>query len=320
MTDFDLYGALGLAPSASSEELRKAYRKLARELHPDRNPGDKAAEERFKRVSYAYNVLADAKKRSLYDEFGHIGLREGFDPDVARRVSAARAGGAGGRDFASAFQDLLRGARAGGGAEGFGSIEDLLRGAMGGQGSGYRAGSARMPIPDVEAQLAVSLEEAAAGGERTLQLQLEGEPKPMRVRFPPGIRDGDRLRLRGQGLSRGKGQGDLVVQIALQPHARFHLVDSDLHLRADITALQAYAGGRLAVRSLGGEELQVRIPAGSASGSTLRVRGKGFPKRSGGAGNLMVELRVTLPPAGNDEVKALLTQLEAHYGEVAQAS
>src|SRR5690606_1832156 len=209
----DLYAILGVPKTASTDEIKKAFRKLAAKLHPDKNPGDKTAEARFKEVNRAYEVLGDPKKRALYDEFGEAALREGFDPEQARQYKrwaeqasqGFRGGGAqGGIPFD--FEDLFGGR---GGFGGVGSvIEDLLGGRVGGR---RRAGP--MPGRDIESEITIDFVEAVRG--TTLTLQLPGNSEPVTVRIPPGADEGSRVRIRGQGAKSPTGgpPGDLILTV-----------------------------------------------------------------------------------------------------------
>ena len=219
----DLYGLLGVPKSADDATIKKAYRRLAKDLHPDKNPNNAKAEARFKQVNHAFDTLSDAQKRKLYDEFGEEGLREGFDPEKARAYS----------------QWQSRGARGGAGpfGGGFGpgvSIEDLFGGAAGGDPFSRRRGPARgqnyeqeITIPFVQAVRGATLELRSAGG------------TPVQVRIPPGADEGSRLRLAGQGgpSPNGGPAGDLTLVIHVEPHALFRREGDDLKLELPITCL-----------------------------------------------------------------------------------
>jgi DnaJ-class molecular chaperone len=331
MADRDLYQALGVARSAKADEIKKAYRKLARELHPDRNPGNKEAEERFKTVSFAYEVLSDADKRALYDEFGENGLREGFNAEAARQykqyASGGGGGGAGGEHghWGSAFEELFRNARAGGGTgggpggQGFAfNIEDLIGGAGGGGVDdifgGSRGPRRRAKPADVEAQMRVSFVDALRGGERELVLgDGRGGMRTIKARFPAGVRDGGKLRLRGQGtpVPNRAEAGDLVLVIEVEAHPVFRRDGDDLLVDLPITPKEALLGGRVSVPVLDGE-VQLKIPPGSQSGQTLRVRGKGapIPGKKDERGDLRTRLLVMLPSTVDAETEKLVEALE----------
>lgn len=301
MADRDFYRALGVSRSASPEEIKKSYRKLARDLHPDRNPGDAAAEERFKTVAEAYGVLSDAKKKALYDEFGEVGLRDGFDADMARRVGAA--GPSGGFESPGGFDPFGRG---------FGfDVEEVLRQAR-------ARGTARGPrARDVEAELQLDFLEALRGGEHELWIGAAPEQRRLKVRIPPGIRDGEKLRLRGQGgvPRRGSPAADLVLTLRVGSHPDLWYESDGLHLRLPIRPLEAFDGAKIGVSTPQGS-LSVRIPAGSKSGQRLRLRGKGATHRGGEPGDLVVHLEVQLPTEGDGELRKALESLDALLPEI----
>ncbi len=288
----DLYAALGLARDADEEKIRKTYRHLARRCHPDVNPGDAAAEERFKEISEAYAVLSDPEKRRLYDEFGEISLQSGFDADAARRARdafGARFGGAPGPEFRS------------GGAEGFGfgNLDDLISELFTRQG--WSQGPAGRGA-DLEAELELDLVEAARGGEKRLTI---GRPaagggirqEAVTVRIPAGVSDGGRIRLRGKGAEgRGGGPaGDLIARIRIRPHPVFRREGRDLSVQVPISVREAILGAKVEVPTLEGRAT-VTVPPGTDSGTRLRLRGKGVPHPSGkGAGDLYVELQIRVP-------------------------
>ncbi|MCB9633604.1 MAG: J domain-containing protein [Sandaracinus sp.] len=295
MPERDFYKALEVSRAASADEIKKAYRKLARDLHPDRNPGDSAAEERFKAVAEAYGVLSDPKKKALYDEFGEIGLREGFDPDVARRVGAAGPAGFGGGGFG--FDPF-----GGGGGVGF-DVEEILRQA--------RGRTARQRVRDVEAELPLEFLDALRGGEHELHIGAPPEQRRLKVRIPAGIRDGEKLRLRGQGSvgRRGAPPADLVLTIRVRSHPDVWYEEDGLHLRLPVRPLEAYDGAKVGVSTPQGN-VTVRIPPGSRSGQTLRLRGKGASRRGSEPGDLFVHLELQVPTQGDAELRKALEVLD----------
>jgi DnaJ-class molecular chaperone len=291
----DLYKVLGVARDADADTLKKAYRKLARRHHPDVNPGDKAAEEKFKAISEAYDVLSDPVKRRNYDEFGEISLQGGFDADQARRAReafGARFGGGSGEEF-----------RGFGGGEPFefGDLDDLL-GRFGFAGRGASGRAAGLRGSDLEASLELEFLEAAKGGEKRLSLQLPGEDGRLRtetltVRIPPGVSDGGRIRLRGKG-ARGVGggpPGDLWAHVRVRPHPVFRREGRDVHLDVPVTLAEAIRGAKIEVPTLEGRAT-VTVPPGTDSGQRLRLRGKGIPDPSGGPpGDLYVVIQIRVP-------------------------
>ncbi len=308
--DTDLYGILGVAKGADTDEIKKAYRKLARKYHPDRNPDDPAAEARFKEISAAHAVLSDARKRTLYDEFGPDGLREGFDPDAARNYQRW-AGGFGGMGGGGGFNV------GGSGLGGFGDLDDLLGslfggnlgGNLGGMGGGFgrRGPQVQRKGRDVERRLTIPLRQAVDGGE----VHLPGVGGNVKV--PAGIADGQKIRLQGKGQAGPGGAGDLylVVNVAIPPGYRAE--GDDLTIDVPITVAQAVKGGPVDVPTPEGTTLTLKIPAGSQSGQRLRARNKGLPRRGGGRGHLFMQLQVRVPTGDDPALIELVEALDEHY-------
>jgi DnaJ-class molecular chaperone len=310
------YEVLGVARDADEDTIRKAYRKLARKHHPDVNPGDKAAEERFKAISEAYAILSNAEKRRAYDEFGDVSLETGFDAEAARRAREA-------------FGQRFGGARAGrgeapGGDEfAFGDLDDLLgdlfsrRGWAGGAGGrrGSRAGRG-LRGPDMEAEVELDLREAARGGEHRFTITRPAadgtaRTETLTVRIPPGVADGGRIRIPGKG---GEGMGgalagDLHATIHIRPDPVFRLEGRDLHVELPITVREAVLGAKVEVPTLEGRAT-LQVPPGTDSGKRLRMRGKGMPNPSGGArGDLYVAIQIRVPTGLDDDAKSKLDAL-----------
>jgi curved DNA-binding protein len=334
MAERDLYADLGLKRGATKEEIKKAYRKLARELHPDRNPDNPRAEERFKRVAYANDVLGDERKRALYDEFGEVGLREGFDAAGARAMRSRGRAGAGPQGFG--FEEIFsQGAQARGRRSGFGStLEDLFGGGIddlfgrgGAPGSGFagrvaqpNVGGAGGRPPDQESEISVSFGDAMAGAEKELTIREGQRERNIRVRIPAGVSDGGKVRLRGQGAQvAGLDPGDLVLTVRVEEHPLFQRVEDDLHLTLPITIGEAWRGASIKVPTLQGE-VSLKIPARVQSGGKLRLKGKGAPKRDGGRGDLLVHLQIRLP-TGHDHarIEKAVEELESEYTEDVRA-
>lgn len=317
MADKDLYRVLGVSKTASAEEIKKAYRKLAHQYHPDKNPDDPKAEERFKEANAAHAVLTDEKKRKLYDEFGIDGLREGFNPEAARayaRYGGGVGGGAGG-GFSGGFGGFE-------GMGGFGDLNDILGSLFGqrvggGRAGGGRAGGPRAHRPrrgaDLESQVSVSLEQAVQGA--TLELFVGGDPLQLRV--PAGVRDGQRMRLSGKGALGEAGPGDLYVTLEIATPEGCQRDGDDLSLDLPITVGQAVRGGSVSLDLPdGGGSITLKVPAGSQSGRRLRLKGRGVPT-STGRGQLYVRLMIKVPTGTDPQLLDAVDALEALYDEQA---
>ena len=311
MAGRDFYEILGVGRNASQDEIQRAYRKLARENHPDIN-SDPAAEERFKDVSEAYSVLSDPATRRRYDAFGpdFRQVPEDVDAETWRRGRARAGAGAGAGRGA--------GTRAGAGAAGgYGpgggdiGIEDLLGGIFGG-----RAGRGWGPVPgaDQEAELPLTVEEAYRGGRRAVTLGGGGQ-RAVEVTIPPGVTDGQRIRLAGQGGRGGDGgrPGDLYFIVRLLPHPVYRVRGRDLYVELRLAPWEAALGTSVAVDTPGGEA-KVKVPHGTSSGRRLRLRGRGLPRPRGKPGDLYAEARIMVPPRPSDQERQLFEQLAAVSG------
>lgn len=305
MADRDFYKTLGVSRSASSDEIKKAYRQLAKELHPDRNPDDAEAEERFKEVSSAYAVLSDPEKRKLYDQFGEVGLREGFDPE-AYQAATQGVGGVGGFDFGDIFGGAARGR---GNTQFDFNLEDLF-GARGG-----RRGAQYVRVPrrgaDLESEVTVDFRDAVLGCTKELSLRSSEGERTIKVRIPAGVRNQGKIRLRGQG---GKGadggpDGDLLLKVHVRKHPYFSIRGKQLHVTVPVTPLEAYAGAKVSVPTPEGQ-VQLTVPARSQSGAMLRLRGKGIEQKGKPRGDLIAHLEVVLPTEPSDEVKQALETVQ----------
>jgi DnaJ-class molecular chaperone len=283
-----LYETLGVARTADADTIRKAYRKLARKLHPDVNPGDKAAEERFKRVSAAYEVLSDAKRRAAYDEFGDAALEGGFDPDKAREYARwQRTRERRSRDFEEGpiefdFSELFGGRRARGPARGH----------------------------DLHAEVEMDLRQAVEGGEVAFDVPGQG---PVRVRIPPGADTGSVIRIPGKGApgARGGPPGDLVIETVVKPHPFIRRDGLDLSFTLPVDLDEAYNGASVDVPTFEGPVV-LKIPPRSQSGARLRLRGKGV-RRKDARGDLLVELDVRMPDKVDPALAAALRASKAAY-------
>lgn len=301
-TDFrDYYATLGVSKSASVEDIKRAYRKLARQYHPDMNPGDATAEARFKEVNEAYEVLSDPDKRKKYDQFGQYWKQAG-------NWSPGGAGGAdfGGFDFSQygSFDEFINellgrfGTQPGGspygyrtrrsGAPGYGGFNDFATGFDPNAGSGY-AGTANL---DLESPFKLTFSEAFRGTQKRLSLGAE----TVDVRIPAGAKPGTRLRIRGKGQVSPYGQqrGDLYLKIELQPHPFFQFDGDNLLCELPVSPDEAVLGGAIEVPTPDGA-VSMNIPAGIRSGQTLRLRGKGWLNPKGNRGDQLVKV-VIIPP------------------------
>ncbi|MCS6772758.1 MAG: J domain-containing protein [Anaerolineae bacterium] len=282
----DYYKILGVDRSADQETIKKAFRKLARQYHPDANPGDKKAEERFKEINEAYEVLSDPEKRKLYDRVGASYdqyRRAGGDPRAYDWSQWAGGQSFWGADtpFAEFIQQIFSG-------QGFGAARDL------------------------EQPVTVTLEEAYRGTTRVLSRP--GQPD-IEVKIPAGVRTGSRVRVRGQGARGPRGQaGDLYLVVEVAPHPVFERKEDDLYCDVQVDAFTAMLGGEVRVETLGGP-LMVKIPAGTSSGKLVRVRGKGMPKlNSTGHGDLYLRVMVTVPTDLTPEEQRALEQMARRRG------
>ncbi|HEY0359147.1 MAG TPA: DnaJ C-terminal domain-containing protein [Mycobacteriales bacterium] len=301
----DFYRDLELGRDAGQDDIQRQYRKLARQYHPDVNK-DPGAEERFKDISEAYDVLSDPETRRRYDAFGadFRQVPEGVDPDTWARARAGQRAGAGaGRP------------RGGGGFGGDGGftyttggedidLEELFGGMFGGGFGGGRARRSRGPIPgaDQEAEIVLSVEDAYRGGRRTLTLSGPDGPRSLEVNIPAGVTDGQRIRLSGQGGqgSDGAPAGDLYLRVRIADHPRYRVEGRDVYVDLPVAPWEAVLGAKVPVQTPGGEA-KVTVPAGTSSGRRLRLRGRGLPNPKGKPGDLYAEVRIVVPEHLSDD-------------------
>lgn len=303
MAKRDYYEVLGVAKTATPEELKKAYRKLAMKHHPDKNPGNKQAEEKFKEASEAYEVLSDEKKKRMYDQFGHAGAQAGAGAGGFRPGAGGFEGFGGGSTehfqdiFSDVFGDIFGAGRR--------SNQDFSRHTRKARGA------------DLRYTLNISFEEAAQGTEKTISfVRSRGdkeEPAKLLVSVPAGVKHGQRLKLRneGDGGAHGGPSGDLYVIVHVQDHPLFKREESDVTLDLPITYIQAILGTQAEIPTLTGKA-SLKIPNGTYSGQTFRLKGKGFPKVGGfGAGDMLVRVLVDTPAKLTSEEKDLVDKLAA---------
>lgn len=305
-----LYAMLGVGRSAGEAEIQKAYRKLAKEHHPDVNPGDTKAEERFKKISVAYEILSDKDKRARYDrgeldeQGNEKGFTQGFRPGRGPQPGAAPGG----------FNFSFGRGGAGGGQPGAGDIDDILSELFGGGVRGAGRGTGRMRGEDLRAQMAVDLVDAARGAKRRLSLP---DGKSLEVSIPPGLETGQVLRLKSQGHpgQAGGPAGDALIEVTVADHPLFTRKGLDLLVDQPVPLAKAVLGGKLRVPTIDGE-VSVTVPKGSSSGRTLRLRGKGIRDAAGRQGDQLVRLLIALPEGGDAELEAIVREWARRRGEL----
>jgi curved DNA-binding protein len=305
----DYYKVLGVEKTASQEEIKKAYRKLAVKYHPDKNKGDKAAEEKFKEISEAYNVLSDPEKRKQYDQLGANwnryqqagGEASGFDWSQY----AGRGGGQRQYEFEGDFGDFFGGGGAGGFSDFF---QNIFGGGFAGAGGAGRADrSAGFKGQDLQASMEISLEEAYSGSTRSFTL----EGRPLRIKLKPGIEDGQTLRLKGKGAAAPGGQpGDLFLTIRVAEHPRFRREGYDLYTQVSADLYTAILGGKVTIPTLSGA-VKLNLAPRTPNDKVLRLKGKGMPLygRPAEHGDLYVTVKVELPQDLTAEEEQLFAKL-----------
>lgn len=297
----DFYKVLGVSKDVSEAELKKVYRKLARQYHPDSNPGDAAAEARFKEISEAYSVLSDPTERAEYDQIRAMGSGARFTP-----------GGAGFEDvFGSMFGGAPRGGRPGFSAGGF---EDLLGGMFG--GGGYPPGGGRFPAQkgaDVTASTTLDFHTAIKGDTVTLQLPNRGATK---VKIPAGVADGQKIKVRGKGQPSPYGgePGDLVLTVSVRPHPVFERDGLNLRVDVPVTFVEAALGATIEVPTFEGAPVRLKVAPGTPSGRVLRVKGRGVTTAKG-TGDLLATVQVVVPSRLSGDARKKLQAFAEAIGD-----
>ncbi|MGD0278866.1 MAG: DnaJ C-terminal domain-containing protein [Smithella sp.] len=315
----DYYQVLGIDKKASADEIKKAYRKLALKWHPDKNPNNKGAEEKFKKISEAYAVLSDTEKRQQYDQFGSADqyrqqysqedIFRNFDLDeILRGFGFGGARGPGRTTFRTTT-------RRGGGGSSRDDYEDPFAGLFGGgMGGGGRQQYQEMPQKgqDAEYNLSISLEESVFGADKKISFQLENRIEDINVKIPPGISSGKKLRLPGKGLSgyNGAPSGDLYLNINVLPHPIYARDGNDLYTEKTIKFTQAALGSSIDVSTLDGSVKRLKISPGTQNNTKIRMKGYGVPGLKGAAkGDLYVKINVEVPRKLSDRQAKLIQQL-----------
>ncbi|MGQ9574621.1 MAG: DnaJ C-terminal domain-containing protein [Thermoguttaceae bacterium] len=314
----DYYEVLGVPRNASQVEIQKAYRKLARKYHPDMNPGDKTAKQKFQKIQAAFDVLNDPQKREMYDRYG-----SSFETFAAGgpRGGASWGTGPGGRTWSSfggtGFEDIdfsqFFGERFGADPEaGFSAFFDQFRQAAGTR----KAGRARRAKgADLTQEISVPFATAVNGGEIQLRLSRQpGRTETVVVKIPPGIEDGKKLKLAGQGEPGPSGTppGNLILTVHVEPHPCFQRRGNNLHVRVPVTLGEAASGAKIDIPSPRGT-LSLRVPPGTSGGTKLRVKGLGVAPKDGPPGDLIAEIQIVLPKEIDEAARESLRQIDQRY-------
>ncbi|GAA4678740.1 DnaJ C-terminal domain-containing protein [Frondihabitans cladoniiphilus] len=306
--DKDFYAVLGVSKDVTPAELKKVYRKLARKYHPDSNPGDAASEAKFKEISEANSVLSDPAQRKEYDQVRAMGNGARF---------TAGAGGQGGGGFEDVFGGMFNQGGGGRRTTGFqsgGGFEDIFGGMFGGGGfgqtnGGFRGNGGPTKGRDIVASTTLDFQTAVVGDTITLT---QSEGKPIKVRIPAGVHDGQKIRLRGRGEQSMDGgeSGDIVLTIAVRPHPVFERDGLNLRLDVPVTFAEAALGATIEVPTLGGEPVRLRVAPGTPSGRVLRVKGRGVATKEG-TGDLLASVQIAVPSHLSDKAREAVEALAA---------
>lgn len=305
----DYYEVLGVPKSASKEAIKRSYRELAKKYHPDRNPNDPSAEEKFKEVQQAYSVLSDAKKREEYDRFGEVGVGQWQTKPGGQRVYQW---GPGHEVRQEDLEDLF--SAFGGTGSGPSSIFEELFGTR--RRGGRTRTRVRRPAPrgpDIEQGVTLTFDQAVHGATLTLRLQRpdNGRAETIDVRVPAGVEDGQKIRVRGHGGSSGGESGDLMLVCHVQPHPFFDRRGTDIHLETPISFAEAALGAKIEVPTIDGPTT-VTIPPGTSGGTKLRLKGRGIPRKTGERGDQYLSIRIVAPSSSDPEIRELMQKLKEH--------
>jgi len=307
MNPKDYYQTLGVSKNATQDEIKKSYRKLARQYHPDKNQGNKAAEEKFKEINEAHEVLSDPAKRQKYDQFGSQWQqfeRTGGNPNDFWGQWAGSQGGAGGQTLSQEDLAKMFGNLGGTGSSGFSSFFDMLFGDadFGAGAGGFGRQSPASQRQEVEVD--ITLEEANAGTSRTLH---RSDGKDINAKIPPGVKSGSKIRMRGAA---SEGGGDVYLKINVLPHATFERDGDNLHATVTIDLYTAVLGGKVEVPTLDGS-VKMTIPAGTSGHKSIRLRGLGMPKlrQKEERGDLYLKIQIDLPRNLSEKEIALFEEL-----------
>jgi curved DNA-binding protein len=300
----DYYEVLGVKKDSSAQDIKKVYRKLAMKYHPDRNKGDKEAEEKFKKISEAYAVLSDPEKRQQYDTFGDSGFQQRYSQEDIFR----------GFDLGDILKEFGLGGMGGGfrASSGQGSPFESFFFQGGGPGPGHAAQQQPVKGSNLTYELSVSLGEILSGSEKTISLRREGQTENVSVKIPKGIKAGQKLRLAGKGNPSPYGgpPGDLLLIINEQPHPVFTRDGNNLIVEQKIPFSKACLGSEISIKSLEDKNLKVKVPAGIQQQAKLRLKGHGLPAgEKGGRGDIYVKFLVDIPKKLSEEQKKIVQEL-----------
>ncbi len=299
----DYYEVLGVSKSASTDEIKRAYRRLAKEHHPDRNPDDASAERKFKEVQHAYDVLKDPEKRRQYDQFGEVGVGQWANTSGGERVYQWGGSSVGVDDLEELLSSF-------GGGQRPGAFEDIFGGAFGGGGRRRAVRAAPSRAPDQQQEVSLLFDQAVHGATLTMSITTGSSVQTVDVKIPPGVEDGQKLRLRGRVPAPPGGKaGDLILICRVKPHAYFTRRGADLYVDVPVSLTEAALGAKIEVPSLDGMTA-VTLPAGTAAGAKLRLKGRGMHKPGNDRrGDLYAVIKIVPPTSLSDSERELYEKL-----------